>query len=228
MSQTRIGVFRMDKYIADIFLLISDSAFSDDGVIGVILLATGMLYCFLGYRTLKFVIALSGFLLAATAAAVLAAVVVPENHVYFFLAVILGGVCGALALLFLYKAGIFVLGAVGTFLIAQAFLAANSAEWAPWVVVAIGVGGGVLALFLEKFIMTCATAVIGSWLLVGAGAALLTGTHVSAPFERTPGFLVENTLLVVIWAFVSLAGAVVQFTAFRTQRPPVSESSSRH
>lgn len=217
----------MDKYIADIFLLVSDSSFPNDGTLGVILLATGMLYCFLGYRTLKFVIALSGFLLAATAAAVLAAIVVPENHLYFFFAVVLGGVCGALALLFLYKAGIFVLGSVGTFLIAQAFLAANSAEWAPWVVVVIGVGGGILALFLEKFIMTCATAVIGAWLLVGAGAALLTGTRVSAPFERIPGFLVENTLLVVMWAFVSLAGAAVQFTAFRSPKPPVGENPLR-
>lgn len=194
--------------------------FSGQTLGAVLLLAAGMLYCFLGYRTLKFVIGLSGFLLAGATAAVLAEIFAPENVLYLILAVVLGGLCGACALLFLYRAGVFVLGAVGVFLVAQAMLGDRTESWAPWAVLAAGLGGGVTALVLERILMTFATAAIGSWLLVGAAAVLLDDTSLFGPVERLPGFPQHKGLLLAVWVFLTIAGATAQFAAYRRPEPP--------
>ncbi len=198
-------------------------ALPPDWKMALVLLVLGTLYCFLGYRTLKFAIGLTGFLLAGVAAAVMAIIFFPEEPLYPVFSFVLGGVCGVLALLFLYKAGVFVLGSMGTFLIAQTFLAERLDAYGPWAIVLTGLAGGVAALVLESLIMTLATAAIGSWILVGTIAALVSNTPIIRCFDPAPGYLVENTLLVVVWIFVAFAGALTQLS-FRKKSASTEEN----
>ncbi|MFO7776323.1 MAG: DUF4203 domain-containing protein, partial [Candidatus Hydrogenedentota bacterium] len=81
-------------------------------------ISVGTLYCFLGYRTLKIVIALLGFILAGSVAAALAAWISQGHTVATIAGGLAGGIAGAMALFFLYKAGVFLLGLLlGVFLV---------------------------------------------------------------------------------------------------------------
>ncbi len=128
----------------------------------------GVLYCFLGYRLIKFVLAMSGFLLASLPAALLAGWISQGQTVALMLSGLIGGLCGAVALLFLYQLGVFALGGFGAGLAAHFVLSLMPQPWTPWAVVGLAFMGGLLALWLERPIMCLATSAIGAWLLVSA------------------------------------------------------------
>jgi len=136
----------------------------------------GVLYCFLGYRLFKFVLGLTGFLLAAAPAALLAAWLTQGHTLAVSIAALAGGICGAAALLILFQLGVFALGGAGTGLVAYHLLSLAPQPWTPWAVAGAACLGGILALLLQRPILSFATAAIGAWLLtsaafLGAGAA---------------------------------------------------------
>ncbi len=137
-------------------------------VLAGLLAAVGLLYCFLGYRLFKFILGLTGFLLAGFVAAALAGWLTHGQVLAMSIAGVLGGFCGALALFFLYRLGVFCLGGLGGFVIAYQVLSGRAEPWAPWAILGIGLGVGVLALLLERPVMSLATATIGAWLTVYA------------------------------------------------------------
>lgn len=170
----------------------------------------GFLACFLGHRVLRVLISLTGFLLAGGAGAALADVAAPGNGAVVLGVAALAGLAGALALVFAYKAGVFVLGALAGGLVAYGALL-GAAEW--WVLAAVagaGLGGGLLALVLERPLMIGATAVLGAWLVVAGSLLLLieqdylppAGTLFEQPYARWT--------LLAIWGLFSLAGIVTQ------------------
>ena len=128
----------------------------------------GVLYCFLGYRLIKFVLGLTGFLFAAAPVAVIAAGFAPGHTVAVLVAAIAGGICGAVALLFLFQLGVFALAGAGSGLVAYHLLYLAPQPWTPWAVAGVACLGGLLALLLERPIVSMATAAIGAWLLTSA------------------------------------------------------------
>src|SRR4029078_8300000 len=75
---------------------------------GVLLVIGGALSCFAGYRLFKIVLGIYGFILGAILAS---AVVAASNTVGMIAAAVVGGVVGALALMFAYFVGIALVGA---------------------------------------------------------------------------------------------------------------------
>ena len=75
-------------------------------------IGVGTLYCFLGYRTLRFVIGLTGFILAGGVAFVIAAWLSAGHTIASAAVGMAGGLCGAVALTFLYRAGVFKISVV--------------------------------------------------------------------------------------------------------------------
>ena len=76
----------------------------------VFLLVLGLIYCFVGYSILRFVLALTGFAVAGTVAALLGGWFSQGNLIAMGAGFVLGGICGAMALSFLYRAGVFLVG----------------------------------------------------------------------------------------------------------------------
>ena len=149
-----------------------------NGVIAIGI-AVGTLYCFLGYRTLRVVLCLTGFGLAGAVAGGIAAYLSKGNALWAIGAIAFGGLCGAVAMIFLYRTGVFLVGMLAAALIAQNALAANDTPYGLWILLGAAVGGGLLALFIERLVMTVATAAIGAWLVVCGIGFFLVG----------PGFL---------------------------------------
>lgn len=171
----------------------------------------GVLYCFMGYRTLRFLIGLTGFLFAGVTAAALAGMVWDGRVVPMVIAGLFGGVCGAFALTFLYKTGIFLIGAFAGMLAAHNLLAASPDLWVPFAVIFGGLAAGTLALFIERPVMVIATALLGAWMLVSSLAYFFFEADW---LQDSANFLAdheERPLFILLWAVLSVAGVAAQF-----------------
>lgn len=178
-------------------------------------IAVGVLYCFLGYRALKFVLALTGFALAGTVAGTLAGFLTYGRLLYVAVAACLGGVAGAFALLFLYRVGVFCVGVLAVVLAANNLLSGQTEPWVTTAVLAASFLGGISALLVERPVITIATASIGAWVVVHGLAFFLIG---SGSFEELYTSL-EDPLMQ--WGFfASWAGLFVlgTFTQFVTHK----------
>lgn len=170
----------------------------------------GLLYCFFGYVLLRVILGLTGFLLAGTVAAALAAYASGGLWFIALPAGLFGGVCGAMALIFLFRLAIFGVGMAGAGVVAFEFVAGRPEAWAPWAALGIALLGGVAAVLLERAVMAIATAALGGWLASRAGSVLLVNGLLRDQAD-TPGF--ETRVAwgeIIAWAALATLGAVFQ------------------
>lgn len=183
-------------------------------------ISVGTLYCFLGYRTLKFLIALTGFLLAGGVAGILAGLL-SEGHGWVMLVSAgLGGLAGAMALFFLYRAGVFCLGLLGGVLIAHNALAGSPETWAPLAVLGIGVAAGLIAIVVERPVVTATTAALGAWIVVWGVAYFLLGEDWLRESGGAGVLQQERKMILGAWIVLSIAGAMAQFATHKRTAPP--------
>ena len=174
-------------------------------------IALGTLYCFLGYRVLRFLIGLTGFLLAGGVAAVLAGWLSGGHLIAMGLAMVIGGAAGAMALFFMYKAGIFCLGLLAAALMAHNALDTVAQPWIPLAVLGIGLAGGVFAVLTERPVMTVATAVLGAWVIVGGMGYFILGSGWLSEWTGTLSFNEERFTTLSAWFVLAGSGALAQF-----------------
>lgn len=176
-----------------------------------IAISVGTLYCVLGYRTLKIIIALTGFGLAATTAARLGHWLGEANPYATLGAGLVGGLSGAAALMFLYRMGVFCLGLAGALLAAVNVLSGRPEAWIVPAIIGIGLIGGLLALLIERPIMTLATSAIGSWLVVCGIAFFVLGADFVSTLGQTHPAGENERIVFLCWGVLALAGAIAQF-----------------
>lgn len=191
---------------------ISTLADKDLQIAAIGAIAVGGLYTFFGYRLLKFIIGLSGFLLAGAAGVVIAGIATQDNQWAMIFGGILAGVAGAIALFMLYKTGVFLLGVLAAGLIVRNALAASTADWAPWAMIAIAIAGGLFALAAERPLMSLATAAIGAWIIVCGTGVLVMGRPFLDAIDEPINLREGGWILLACWAVLTLAGAIAQYT----------------
>jgi hypothetical protein len=201
----------MPSFLHEIEALLASS----DQTAAIVALAAGTAYCFVGYRLIRFFIGLTGFILAGAAAMVLTSAALPDQPLFILAAGLVGGVAGALALFFLYKSGVFLLGLTGVGLIARGLLAPVAEPWAPWAVVAAAIAGGLIALMLERPLLVIATAAIGSFIVIYAFSYLVAGPEVLADLRQFGRYGSRNLVLMLCWLVLAVVGAGTQLVAFR-------------
>lgn len=183
---------------------------------GIVVL--GLVYCFFGYPLLRFLLSLTGFLIAGTVAAVLAGWVSQGNLLAMGVSALLGGLCGAMALAFLYRAGVFLLGFVCAMLLGFSLFFSHDASYGPVFTIFAGIIGGTLALFVERPVMKLATAAIGGWMVAAAGLLLLASRGAVDPQlkeQLTPN---ATMILVGVWFALTLFGGAFQFSMGRKKQ----------
>ncbi|HOE64970.1 MAG TPA: DUF4203 domain-containing protein [Candidatus Hydrogenedentes bacterium] len=185
-----------------------------------ILIAIGTLYCFLGYRALRFIIVFTGFCLAAPVAGALGAWLSHGNLAGAGIAAAIGGVAGAFAMLFLYKTGVFCVGLLGAALVAHIALTDHPESWVPWAIVGSGIAGGLVAIVIERLIVTLATAAIGACMVIGGIGFFFLGADV-AEAALHPRADSQDWTLVASWAVLAFAGALAQFATYRRPKEVV-------
>lgn len=207
-------------------LPIADLSTQELNAVVATLVAIGTLYCFLGYRTLRFVLGLTGFILAGSVAGVLAGWVSEGNTIAMLISAAIGGIAGAIALSFLYKTGVFLLGLMGGTLIAHNCLSERPEAWIPLVVLGIGFVGGMIALLIERPVISTATAALGAWLVVAGVLFFLGGADLIGLGETLwePLAGTENrTIVLAVWALLAFSGLAAQLATHKSKKPRNAE-----
>jgi len=145
---------------------LSMSALSLHVPAAIILLATGVVSCFLGYRLFRWLLALYGFVGGAYLTSLFLGTLSPWATAVL---VIGGGLTGTAVVLMSYLAGLAALGA-GLGSLTVGFI------WTPvygepqtWLVIVACLGGAVTVVALQRYVIIVATAFGGAWtVLVGA------------------------------------------------------------
>jgi len=168
--------------------------------------ALGAVYCFVGYRALRLILALLGFLLAGPVAALIVGVISGGHGPAAGIAFLIGGFCGAMALAFLYKSGIFLLGMLGGAALAASVMPEPGELWHIGAVLGAGIVGGLLAVWVERPALRVATAALGALLMTHAAHALYAGGDLD-----TPSRIASQPVLLAVWAVLAVMGLMVQF-----------------
>jgi hypothetical protein len=190
----------------------------DPTVLAAAFAVVGLLYAFAGYLLLRFLVGLTGFVIAGTVSAVLVQFAVPGEPLVMLGAGLLGGLCGAFAMVFLIRMAIFLIGGAAVFLLAQPFFADRPEVWAPWAPVGIGLIGGILAVALERPILILATTILGGRLVVHGAVLLILGPSSAQYLELNGTALPADWFVLGAWGAVSLLGMILQFATTRTRR----------
>lgn len=193
---------------------------TENGAVAIAIFA-GTLYCFLGYRTLKFIICLTGFILAGGMAAALGGYFGQGNPWGILVAGLIGGLCGAAALVFVYKLGLFMLGMLATALAAHMILLGRPESWIVFAVLGAGVVGGLLAVALEKIIVILATSAIGAWFTVCGLGYFIVGPDFLDIMQEPLELGRDRSIVAACWATLSVAGTLAQLATNRVKREVV-------
>src|SRR5258705_13527253 len=179
-----------------------------------ILLASGIVSCFFGYRLFRTVLAIFGFILGALAASSVFGI---SNTTLMLVAAIAGGLVGAFILIAAYFVGVALAGAAIGAVIATAVFSAGSRDPSVYVVVLFAVAGAVAATYLQRYFIIVFTAFGGAWTMI-VGAMALVGNRtalraatsgdvwVAYPLNPAPG----QRWVLLVWLILSLIGAGVQ------------------
>ena len=179
-------------------------------IVAAAVMGGGAWYCFLGDKTLKFIIGLTGFILAGGVAGLLVHWITDGHMIALIIATLIGGICGAFALFFLFRAGIFSLGLLGATLVAHNALADRPESWAPLVVLGLGVVGGLFALLIERPVMILTTAVLGSWFIISGGVYFYSGSPEIMDLTQAFAIEEERGIILACWVVLSVAGFMAQ------------------
>lgn len=190
--------------------------------------AIGLIECFFGYRILRFLLGVLGFIAGAVIFGSLGYELSGGSELISIAAGIAGGLAGAFITYTLYIVGVFAIGAALGFMTASYVFGILGTDPMPVALIAAGAIGGVLAAVLQKPMLMLATAFGGAYAAV-AGVSYLISKNFD-PLD--PGFL--NTLgedqlyrMAIIWFGLGVFGFVVQLmTLPRREEPATGDEKS--
>jgi hypothetical protein len=180
-----------------------------------LLVLSGAIACFAGYRLFRVVLGIFGFLFGAWVASSVMGV---TNTLGMLAAAILGGLAGALILVFAYFVGIALVGAgLGALVAHVAWSEVGASDPPALVVILLAVVGACGAMMLQRYVIIVGTAFGGAWtLLVGAlelaadrppaRASPAGNVWILYPLTPAPG----QRWLPVAWIVLGLVGTAVQ------------------
>jgi hypothetical protein len=180
----------------------------------VVLVLSGAVACFAGYRLFRVVLAIYGFILGAMLASSLMGI---TNTPGMIIAALVGGVVGALLFTFAYYVGIGILGAsMAVFLVHVFWNYSRHAEPPAVPIIVASIAGAIVAMVLQRYVIIVTTAFSGAWTII-VGAMAMVGYRVPEravsnvwilyPLTPAPG----QRWLPAVWFVLGICGAAVQF-----------------
>ena len=179
-----------------------------------VLIAGGLLACFLGYRLFKVVLAVFGFIIGA----IVASSVFGSNETTpMVIAAVVGGLAGATLLLAAYFVGVALIGAGIGALLVNLIWTQVEGDPHPFTVILFSVAGALLATWLQRYVIILATAFGGAWtLLVGVLALMGDSGPMKAaaqgdiwlayPMNPAPG----QYWVLLVWIALGISGVFTQ------------------
>ncbi len=184
----------------------------------VLAVVTGVFLCFWGRRALKPALGLFGALVGGYAAAAGGAHLWPGNQAAALFCGLLGAVLGGVLMIIAYMLGVFVIGATLGGLIGAGAAIHAGVHLRLVVVALLAALGGMLALFLEKYVIITAAALNGAALVVGGLWMLAAGLTPVEAYQRYLAVGPEGgrelggtaALLIAAWIVLGCLGIWIQ------------------
>ena len=180
----------------------------------LVLLLSGALACFAGYRLFRIVLAIFGFIVGAMLVSSLMGI---SNTAGMAIAALVGGLVGAAILLFAYFVGIALVGAgVGALVAHVGWAFVGSGDPPVLAVIGLAVAGALGAMFVQRHVIVVTTAFVGAWTLI-VGILATVGDHgaLAARSASNVWILYPTTApgygwMPFAWVALGLAGTAVQ------------------
>jgi hypothetical protein len=179
----------------------------------LLLVLGGALSCLAGYRLFKITLAIYGLIFGAMLASSTMGV---TNTTGMIAAAIVGGLAGAVILVFAYFIAIALVGAgLGALVAHVGWGYFRPGDPPPAVLIALAILGAIGAMMLQRYVIVVATAFGGAWmLLMGAAAIMDRGEKASRvgdvwilyPTTAGPG----HGWMPIAWIVLGLVGTGVQ------------------
>lgn len=181
----------------------------------VLLVLGGALACFAGYRLFRLVLAIYGFILGALIPSSMMGI---TNTAGMIAAALVGGVIGAVILVFAYFVGIALVGAgLGALVAHVGWGYVRSGDPPAIAVILAAVLGAVGAMLVQRYVIVVATSFGGAYTLILGGLALQGGRAAARaastgeawilyPMAPAPG----ERWVPVAWIVLGLIGTAVQ------------------
>jgi hypothetical protein len=182
----------------------------------LVLVLGGALACFYGYRLFRVVLALYGFILGAMLTSSLMGT---TNTAGMVIGALLGGMAGALILVFAYFVAIALVGAgLGALIATLGWNYFRAGDPPPLAIIALAIVGAGGAMVLQRYVIIVATAFAGAWTMIVGGLALAAhrgvgklptanaGVWILYPFSPELG----QQWLPILWLALGFVGVGVQ------------------
>jgi hypothetical protein len=183
----------------------------------IVLVLTGAITCFAGYRLFRLILGIYGFILGAMIASSTLGV---NSTAGMVLAAAAGGLVGAIVLVFAYYVGIALVGAgLGALIAHVMWTQAAHADPPAAAVIVASVAGAVGAMLLQRYVIVVATAFGGAWtLLIGAinligpiaPRGVARGASATEVWILYPTSTGGYRWAPIVWIVLGLAGTAVQ------------------
>jgi|SRR5579862_4844541 hypothetical protein len=185
-----------------------------DVPIALLLVVGGALSCFAGYRLFRSVLAIYGFVVGWSLAG---SFVVVHNAFGAVVVGLVGGIAGALALVFAYFIAVGLAGAALGAVVAHVGWSAVGVGDPPWLlVVALAVFGAIGAILLQRYVIAVSTAFGGAWMIIIASLAASGNRHAQAAVDSHNWILSPFATAAIAawvpiaWIALGLLGTTVQ------------------
>jgi hypothetical protein len=136
-----------------------------------LLLGGGLLACFVGHRLFRVVLGIYGFV---TGALLTSTIMGSSESGTTLVAMLMGGLAGALVLILAYFVGVALVGAALGAILVHLIWGQLAREPHPLIVIAGTVAGALCAMALQRYVIILATAFGGAWTALAGGLAILT------------------------------------------------------
>ena len=185
-----------------------------DVPIALVLVISGVLSCFAGYRLFRTVLAISGFVIGWSLTGTFVSV---HSTAMAFLVALVGGIAGALALVFAYFVAVALIGASLGAVVAHVVSSLTSIADPPWpLLVLLVVLGAIGAILLQRYVIVVWTAFVGAWTIIIAALAAAGNRGAQAAVESHNWILSPLATAAIAawvpiaWLALGLLGTTVQ------------------
>ncbi len=173
----------------------------------------GIIECFFGYRLLKLVLGVTGFIIGGLLCARIVFDSIGNHPLIAILAGLVGGTIGSSLMIVFFVFGLFILGAALGFLIGGAISAGILGTAYPAIAIPLAIVGGFVTISKHKSMIIISTSFIGAYLIVVSVGKFIGMPNTLFEFQQFHGLRDvggQFFVMLLICILVGIVGIFVQ------------------
>ncbi len=175
----------------------------------------GIVECFFGYRMLKIILGVTGFIVGGWLCAGLLYEIVGRHPVMALIAGLVGGAIGSSLMIGLFFLGLFILGTALGLLVGGAMSACIFGSADPIIIVPLAIVGGIATIILSKSMIIISTSFTGAYLIVFSVGNFIGMPNIISLFRRTNGLREYGGQFFIMLLFCFLVGITGIFVQYK-------------